>query len=361
MFSPRSSRVALLLAGGLGLTACPGPRQPVPSLPFVATGDTLVVALEEVVDGAWLDGNRWAILSPLDRAVLVADLDRGRVAPLGGPRAREIEQPFHLFRDGETIWVADWQRRRATQWSLDGRLVAEIPGADGLRGALPRARDQGGAWLFELRSAPGRDGSGNRDSAVIARLSGARVDTLARLAPFDLAEVVADGRTRLERRLLSGQDRWGITPGGQVWIARVDKNRVDWITAGGQLVRGEQLPDRVLPVTQNDRDLFLNRFEPGLRPTVEAIPFAAIKPPFEFAQTGPGETAWLTKSRAVGDTTRFYQVVGADGRLVAELSHPGLGRVVAVGGGLALVAETIEAGVRLIVYRVPEPGPPGGA
>lgn len=357
--APMSSRfragIATLLLGVAATWGCPGPRRTVPSAALQAGGDTLIAAVQEVADAAWLGDTRWAILSPLDRAVLVVDFARKSVTPFGGASAREIEQPFHLFRDGTTVWVADWQRRRATQWSEDGHLLGELPAADALRGALPRARGAQGTWLFELRSAPGRDGSGNRDSAAIIRVAGTAMDTVARLAPFDLAEVVSDGRPRLERRLLSGQDRWGVTPGGRLWVARVDKNRVDWVTSDGRLTRGEQLPDRVLPVTQNDRDLFLNRFEPGLRSTVEAIPFAAIKPPFDFAQTGPGESVWLTKSRAVGDSIRFYQVVDSTGTLVAELFHPGLGRVVAIGGAHALVAETIEKGVRLLLYRMPAP------
>lgn len=352
--------VTTIFAGAVGASGCSGPRQPPPTLTLEATGDTLVARVHEVADAVWLEGSRWAILSPLDHAVRLVDMQRGRTTPFGGASAAEIEQPFHLFRDAETLWIADWQRRRATHWSLDGRLLGEIPTADGLRGALPRARDPQGAWLFELRPAPGRDGSGNRDSAAIIRLTSDRADTVGRLAPYDLAEVVADGRTRLERRLLSGQDRWGVTPGGRFWIARVDKNRVDWITGAGQRVEGEQLPDRVLPVTQNDRDLFLNRFEEELRPTVEAIPFAAIKPPFDFALTGPDESVWLTKSRAVGDTIRFYQVVDSAGRFVAELTHPGLGRVVAIGGEHALVAESIEDGVRLLLYLLPRPESPGG-
>jgi len=345
----------MLLAGVTALWGCPGPPRPVPTSAFVPTGDTLIAPVQEVADAVWLDGARWAILSPLDHAVLEVDLEHRRSAPFGGTSAGEIEQPFHVFRDGATVWIADWLRRRSTQWSLDGRFLGELPAADPLRGALPRAREAGGAWYYEVRSPPGRDGSGNRDSAAIIRLAGATLDTVGRLAPFDLAQVVSDGRARLERRLLSGQDRWGVTSGRGLWIARVDRNRVDWRLADGRRVQGAQLPDRVLPVTQNDRDLFLNRFEPGLRSTVEAIPFAAIKPPFDFAQSGPDETVWLTKNRAVGDTTRYYQVVGADGTLRAELSHPGLGRVVAIGGAHVLVAETFEQGVRLLLYRMPAP------
>ncbi|HXI22106.1 MAG TPA: hypothetical protein VNH46_13520, partial [Gemmatimonadales bacterium] len=204
--------------------------------------------------------------------------------------------------------------------------------------------------------------SGNRDSAVVARATSdlARIDTVGRLAPFDLAEVITDGRRRLERRLLSGQDRWGVLPDGSVWLARVTDNRVDWILPDGAHVSGRVLPDRVLPVTENDRDLFLRRFEPALRPTVEQIPFSAIKPPFENALSGPAGLVWLVKSRAIGDSTRYYQLVDRAGRLVALASHPGLGRILALGDSVALVGEHFSGGVRLLQFRVPVPPVPRG-
>jgi hypothetical protein len=292
------------------------------------------------------------VLAPQEPTVAVVEVGRHATHRFGGRQARELEQPYHLFRSGDTLYVADWQRRRLTFWSLDERLVGELAAPTGYRGALPRARDGAGNWYFELRSAPGPDGRGNLDSASIVRarpdLTGA--DTIARLAPLDLAEVISDGRVRLERRLLSGQDRWGVLPGGGVWVARVGTNQVEWIAPSGEGRLSRALPDRVLPITESDRKVFLGRFDPSLRPTVEQIPFAAIKPPFEDAVAGPDGLVWLVKNRAVGDTIREYQVVDDSPRLVRHLAHPGIGRAIGLGDLEMLVADPFETGVRLLVF-----------
>ena len=337
------------------LAACPAPEAPVASLQLGAARDTLVAPfVGEVSGAAWLEGRRWVVLSPQDRAVRVVDFDKHTLAPFPPGAARELSQPFHLFRAGDSIYIADWERRRVTGWTLAGIAAGAVAAVDRFRGALPRERDAAGRWYFELRPPPGPDGAGNRDSAVIARtdLTGP-TDTVARLAPFDLVEVLSEGRRRLERRLLSGQDRWGVLPDGTVWVARVTDNRVDWRGPTGPVVHGPQLPDRVLPVTENDRDLFLNRFDPGLRPTVAQTPFAAIKPPFEDAVAAPDGALWLVKSRAIGDTLRYYQVVNRRGGLAAEVSHPGLGAIVALSPTHALVAEPFAQGVRLLSLPLP--------
>ena len=84
-----------------------------------------------------------------------------------------------------------------------------------------------------------------------------------------------------------------MLPDGSVWVARVYQNRVDWIGPDGKTTRGAQLPDRILEVTRTDRELFVRRFPAELRTTVEQLPFAPVKPPFETAFAGPGGTVWL--------------------------------------------------------------------
>src|SRR5690606_32296524 len=136
------------------------------------------------------------------------------VAPLGGEGTREIRHPSMVFLVAETLHVADWGLRRVSLWTRDGRLLRAVPAADRLRGALPQARDDAGRWYAELKPAAGRDGGGNRDSAAVVAASPEleRLDTVARLAPLDLAEVVGDAGRRFEQRALSGEDRWGALP-----------------------------------------------------------------------------------------------------------------------------------------------------
>jgi hypothetical protein len=354
---PHRLPVRTLLGLSVLLAACPEPKPAVVAWSLEPTSDTVIAPYGDVTDGVWLDGNRFVVIAPQDRAVSVADFSRHSLTPFTSAQGRELKQPFHLFRAGDSLYIGDWLMRRLTSWSLAGAIGSAMPAVDALRGALPRGRDAAGSWYFELRPAPGPDGSGNRDSAAILRVASGtgRLDTIARLAPFDLVEVSSDGRRRLERRLLSGQDRWGVLPDGTLWVARITQNRVDWRDPAGAVTEGDELPDAVLPLTENDREIFLNKFDPGLRPTVAQIPFAAIKPPFENALTAPSGLVWLVKNRAIGDSIRTYQVIDHAGHLIQTVTHPGLGRIIAFGGGYALVGEPFAGGVRLLLFRMSAP------
>jgi hypothetical protein len=226
-----------------------------------------------------------------------------------------------------------------------------------VRGVLPRARDGEGRYYLELRPHPGPDGQGNRDSAAVIRAPAGfeRADTVAHLAPLDIAEVESDAGRRFERRVFSGVDQWGALPDGSLWVARVYANRVDWRDPAGHWNHGDALPDRVLEVTRYDRELFVRKFPPELRSTAEQLPFAPVKPPFEAGFTSPDGLVWLEKSRAPADSSRRYHVVDRRGRLTEEIRLPGPGRIIAVGGGTALAAEPSHDGIRLLRFALPAP------
>jgi hypothetical protein len=349
MPSPRPFAVAL------ALVACGEPAPPAPVIELTPGADTVSTGYAEIVDGEWLGGERWAVVAPLDVTVGILDLGRRDVVPLGGEGTREIRNPSILFLTGDTLHVGDWGLRRVSLWTHEGKLVRAIPVPDLFRGALPQGRDAAGHWYAELKPVPGRDGSGNRDSAAVVAATPEfeRLDTMARLAPLDLAEVMGDAGRRFEQRALSGEDHWGVAPDGWVWVARVFENRVDWRSPEDQWVEGDALPDRVLEVTQYDRELFYRKFPPELRATAERLPFAAVKPPFEAAFTSPAGTVWLEKSRAPADSSRRYHEVDRRGHLIREIRVPGPGRIVAVGADGVLVAERMTNGTRFIAFTVP--------
>jgi hypothetical protein len=348
------------------LAACGDTTHPAPTVELAAGPDTVATGYADVVDGVWLGGERWAVVAPLDVTVGVVDLGRHEVSPLGGEGTEEIRNPSLVFLSDDTLHVGDWGLRRVSLWTADGRLVRSVPAPDRTRGALPQARDSAGVWYVELRPPPGRDGSGNRDSAAVLSASPGfeRLDTVARLAPLDLAEVVGDAGRRFEPRALSGEDRWGVLADGSVWVARVYENRVDWRSPDGAWSEGEALPDRVLEVTQYDRELFYRKFPPELRATAEQLPFAAVKPPFEAGFTSPAGTVWLEKSRAPADSARRYHEVDRTGHLIREVRVPGPGRIVAVGATEVLVAERVSDGTRFIGFSLPSAitrSSPGGS
>jgi hypothetical protein len=293
-------------------------------------------------------------VAPLDVTVGVVSLAARRVAPLAGEGTEAIRNPSTVFLARDTLVVADWGLRRVSLWTRDGRLVRGLPAPAIARGALPEARDDVGRWYLELKPPAGPDGSGNRDSALVV-VAGAgfdRLDTVARLAPLDLAEVTGDAGRRFEQRALSGTDQWGVLADGSLWVARVYENRVDWRGPDGTWVEGDPLPDRVLEVTQYDRELFYRKFPPELRATAEQLPFAAVKPPFEAGFTSPAGTVWLEKSRAPADSSRRYHEVDRAGHLIREIRVPGTGRIVAVGAEQALVAERVTDGTRFIGFPI---------
>jgi hypothetical protein len=348
---PRSRPAIFTLA--LALTGCGESAPPTPVVELHPAADTIATGFAETVDGAWLGGSRWAVVAPLDVTVSVLDFGTHRSAPLGKPG--EIKNPAQVFVAGDTLYVGDWGLRRTSLWTLDGRLVRVIPASTAARGALPEARDGAGHFYLELAPPARGDGSGNRDSAAVAVADPAitRLDTLARLAPLDMAEVMGEAGRRFERRVFSGTDHWGALPDGMLWVARVYHNRVDVRAPDGKWTEGQSLPDRVLEVTRYDREMFYRKFPPELRATAERLPMAPVKPPFEAAFTDPGGVIWLEKSRAPADSSRRYHLVDRRGRLEREVRVPGPGRVLAVGDRSALVAERVPDGTRFVLFQLP--------
>jgi hypothetical protein len=345
----------LVLAVAGALAGCGSPKAAPPVVELALTGDTLSTPHSDLTEAAWLGGSRWAVLAPAEDAVEIADFTSKKIAPLGGAKSKELRNPAGLFVSGDTLYVSDWGLRRLTLWTPEGRMVRSVPASDAVRGKLPQARDAAGRFYLDLYPKPGPDGSGNRDSAVVLRTdpSLTRVDTIARLAPLDIAEVMGDAGRRFERRVFSGIDQWGVLPDGSLWRARVYDNRVDWRDPDGRWSRGQALPDRVLEVTRYDRELFLRKFPPELRTTAQQLPFAAVKPPFEAGLSGTWGEVWLEKSRAPADSSRRYHVVDRKGRLVREIRVRGQGRILAVGPSSVLVAEPTRDGTRLLQVQLP--------
>ncbi|MEO7239679.1 MAG: hypothetical protein ABIZ96_13795 [Gemmatimonadales bacterium] len=346
-------RVLASLCAAL-LLGCQESRSAAPVVELPASGDTVTTRDSDVTGAAWLDGNRWAILAAPNETAGIVDFSHRTIRPLGRGRS-DLSNPTTLFVSQDTLYVGDWGNRRTTVWTGGGKLVRSFPTSDAVRGALPRGRDTRGNFYLDQAPLAGPDGSGNRDSGAVLLLDPrlTKADTIAKLAPLDIAEVVGDAGRRFERRVFGGVDRWGVVPGGSVWVARVYDNRVNWRAPNGKWTRGQALPDRVLEVTRYDRELFLQKFPPELRGTAQQLPFAPIKPPFEAALTSTGGQVWLEKSRAPADSSRVYHVVDQRGRLAQEVRLRGQGRVLAVGPRAVLVAESTPDGTRLKSIALP--------
>jgi hypothetical protein len=211
------------------LAGCGSSKSNVPVLELPALGDTVATSYSDVTQAAWLGGNRWAVLAPADNTAAIVDFGTRNITSLAGGSAKTLQHPADLFFAADTLYVGDWGLRRLTLWSSSGRLLGSIPAANSVRGSLPHALDGAGHFYLALYPPAGPDGGGNRDSAAVVRADKAfaRADTIARLAPLDIAEVQGDAGRRFERRVFSGTDQWGVIPDGSLWVGRVYDNRVD--------------------------------------------------------------------------------------------------------------------------------------
>lgn len=347
------------LLAGLGAVALgcgpAGVQEEPPEEHVGALTDTVLTPFGQVPVAVALDRERWVVVAPDWDAAVVADFSTGTAQPLGAGPGTDYQRPVDVFAAGDSLYLADWGMQRLTAWTRDGRLAGTIPLPAAVGGLFPKARDAEGWFYFEQPLLAGIDGAGLRDSITVfrARPGSEVVDTVLRLAPPDVLEVTRENRTRLERAIFGGQDRWGVLPDGTLWVARLLRNRVTWIHPDGRQVTGRGLPDPVWEVTDYDRESFLAQFPPDLRSTADGLPFALVKPPFERAFTGPDNNIWLEKSKQGLDSLRRVHVVDSAGNLARVLVIPTKGNVIAVGDSVLLIAEQWREGVRLLRARTP--------
>ncbi len=345
----RGLAVPLLLAA-----ACGKPVTSPPEETLALASDTLEVEWAELPVAAPATDGRWVVVSPDWDAAVIADVRAKSVAPLGGPRQKSYLHPFMVFAAGGFLYVADWGKRRATVWTGEGVLVDSLPAADVLRGAFVRARDAAAQLYFQVDPQPRRDGSGNQDSIAIVRglATLARFDTVAHLAPRELARITRENSTRFEQLIFSGEDLWGVWPDGTVWIARRFRNQIVTVNTRGKVSKGPELPDPVYEVGPADRERFLQAYPAEVRPKETDLAWASLFPPFTAAFTAPGGV-WLEKSKPALDSLRRIQVLDRTGNLQRVLVLHGQARLIAVGTEKILVAEQFEKGVRLMEVRIP--------
>lgn len=346
-----------LLPTLLILAACrPGEQPPPPVRDLAAAADTILLTDTELSDAVWLGGDRWALLAPQAKAVRIVDFATKRGQVLGRP-GKDYLEPFAIFRAGDTLYVDDWGKRRVTGWSLAGGMVSTLDAPAPFRGALPRGRDATGAWYAELRPFPGPDGSGNLDSGVVVRWrEGATSDTVLRLAPYQLERVTREGASRYERLVFSGVDQWGVRPDGTTWVARVIQNLLESCPpAHAECVDGPPLPDRVLEVTIQDRDYFMQSYPADQRSLAEGIPFAIVKPPFERAFPAADGGIWLERSRMLTDSTRSYRLLQPNGTARLEVRIKNAQRILGVDPTHLLAIDPLVPGPghRVLRYVTP--------
>ena len=124
------------------------------------------------------------------------------------------------------------------------------------------------------------------------------------------------------------RDIFGVLPDGSLWIARGSNNAVDWLSPTGDLTPGPSRRYQQIPVSQEEKDSFLERLRQqmshmGAPAGIELrYPFADEKAPFASGMTNPAGEVWLERARAYGDSVPVWDVVGRDGQPVRAVQFP---------------------------------------
>jgi len=331
---------ALTLA--LLLAACGDARSPHVVLDQPET--TLGRSFQQVSNVVELSDGRIALAELRDRTFLFADLATGETTPVG-EHADTIANPdsapgrhkypgYVLSLWGDTLGLVDFAAERTTLWNERGEALGVLGGRLVGGQNQPLNYDaRGHGYKEDVRGVLGGLEPGDElkfDSLNLLRIApGDTVaDTVARLKLPVWGRGQFGEQTKIVSTIFSGRDIFGVLPDGSLWVARARENSVDWRSPSGEWTRGRSRSFAKVPVSQQEKDVFLERLrqqmaQMGAPAGIElSYPFADEKPPFVAGATNPAGEVWLQRSRAFEDSVPVYDVVGRDGALKRTVQLP---------------------------------------
>lgn len=291
----------------------------------------------ELADG------RIAFADTRSKIFMTGDFTSGKVDTMGTrvdslkPGAPPAEYKFpgwvaHLA--GDTVALVDFAGQRTTLWSEKGepRAVLPIPPYAGPAPVLVYDT-VGHAYKIDYQSVIGGGEPGKAvhpDSIAVIRitLKGYKVDTVAMLRAPEFGKATFGEQSQEAAVVFSPNDFFGVLLDGTAWVARGHENRVDWRSTDGKWTRGKTRSFTPVSVTQADRDRVLAQVREqgkqfGMPQELKIeYPFAATKPPFDFALARPNGEVWLQRPRAEENAAIVYDVYDRKGTWRRQVAFP---------------------------------------
>lgn len=318
-----------------------------------------------------LDGDRVAFVETRDKLFLSADLRTGKVDTLGsrvdsiGPDSPAAQYKFpgwiaHLA--GDTVALVDFSAQRTTLWNEQGKPLKVLAIAPVAGNTPVLVYDTvGHGYKIDYQAILGGSGPGDPprpDSVAVLRigLATGKVDTVAQLAAPLFGKARFGDQEQQAATVFAPNDFFGVLPNGTAWVARGGENRVDWRAPDGRWSLGKKRDYPKVPVTQADRERVLAQVrEQGKQYGMPQdlpieYPFAASKPPFDFALGRPNGELWLQRPRAEEDGQATYDIYNAQGQWQREVAFP-KGSTLAGFGKDGAVYGTIKDGERRTVGK----------
>ncbi|HYC33121.1 MAG TPA: hypothetical protein VEB59_12605 [Gemmatimonadales bacterium] len=331
----------------------------------------LPVSFAQVSNVVELGGDRVAFTDTRDKLFLSADLKTGKVDTLG-TRVDSIrpDSPASQYKfpgwvahlGGDTVALVDFSAQRTTLWNERGEPL-KVLAMTAAAGSTPVLvyDTVGHGYKIDYRAilggaTPGENARPDSIEVIRIHLAQGRVDTVARLASPVYGRAKFGEQEQEAATVFAPNDFFGVLPDGAAWVARGKENRVDWRAPDGRWSIGEPRKFTPVPVTQADRDRVLAQVRQqgaqyGMPQnlTIE-YPFAATKPPFDFALSRPNGEVWLQRPRTSEDAPLTYDVYNRQGKWQREVGFPQGSSLAGFGKGGAIFA-TIREGERRTVGR----------
>lgn len=326
-----------------------------------------IVGLIELSDG------RVLLADALEQTLSRIDFRNGDVALIGrqGNGPGEFGLPGQLFAlGGDTVMMLDLANARGMLITPDGRIastsVSFASGDEGFR-LFPRTVDGRGRFYG---TTPIRFDNGVRatpDSLPVVRWApGGATDTVLKLPAESQGMTVmriergAGGGANIatpRRRAFAATDLWAVAPDGRIALVHADPYHLEWIATNGRRTRGPTVAYQPVRVTQRDREEWADRQTQGQmvmrteqgtrtmrppRPSLDAVDFPEVKPPFESIRVAPSGEVWVAVSQPAGAERTRYDVFDAQGRRVRQVELGTGRRLLGFGRGTVYLARIDE-------------------
>lgn len=349
---------------------------------------SMVQTVRELPDG------RVLVADPLGQALVVLDLRAAVADTLGrvGQGPREYRQPDAVWPlPGGASLLVDLGNGRLTELGPDLAFGPTAPIAKGdpragdLVLAIPQGVDDRGRLYFRSMIRPAPGGS-LPDSGAVLRLDRGTgvVDTVATFKLEGRTSRTSGGpndqRQEISPIPLSPADAWGVAPDGRVAMIRSGDYHLEWIGAGGQVVRGPAVPYDRIRIGQAEKEEWLEEQEtaggglqigitmengvmsmrfgrggPSDEPDLDRYQWPEVKPPFYNGRVlvdGAGR-AWVRRHVDAGERPT-YDVFDAGGRRTQQVRLARGRRLVGFGKGAAYAVHADEFGLQYL-ERYPLP------
>jgi hypothetical protein len=312
--------------------------------------DSAGLALESKLPGRFaqlsnvleLDRDRVAFADTREKLFLAGTFSSGALDTLGrrvealsaDSAPGEYRFPGWVARlAGDTIALVDFAAVRTTLWNRKGEplRVLRLQPVAGTAPVLAYDTMGHGYKIDYQTMLYTEPGSTRRpDSVPVLRIDirGGKVDTVANLAAPAFGRAKFGEQVQEAATVFAPNDFFGVLANGSAWVARGKENRVDWRSPEGAWSRGASRKFDALPVTQADRERVLAQVRQqgkqyGMPQTLAIeYPFAATKPPFDFALGRPNGEVWLQRPRAAETEPLVYDVYDREGAWRRQVMFP---------------------------------------